>query len=79
MAVLEFFLGGHLEIEIKNNNNKNKTKIYLVINQKKTKKQNKTKRSQIHKMLQYSFMSFHILKSLHDNSLSIVIIYCQCR
>jgi len=30
------------------------------------------------KMLHFPSMSFHILESLQDSSLSIVIIYCQC-
>ena len=36
-------------------------------------------RSQIHDILEFSSVNFYILKSLYDNSLSIVIIYCQCR
>ena len=39
---------------------------------------NTQKNTQIHKILQFPSMSFYILKSLQDNLLAIVIIYCQC-
>ena len=37
-----------------------------------------SKKRQIYEVLKFSSISFHILKSLQDNLLSIVIIYCQC-
>ena len=43
-----------------------------------TKTQNKTKK-QIHEILQFLSMSFHILKLSHDSLLSIFIIYYQCK
>ena len=33
---------------------------------------------QIYEILQFPSMIFYILKLLHDGSLSVFIIYCQC-
>ena len=63
VAALGFVSGGIKILKLNSKFYQKRTWIYQVIDIPKKKK----KKTQIHEILQFPFMGFHILKSLHDS------------